>query len=55
MLLTRAWSGGAGLSATALAAMASWSTFVSQTGAVGSGGGGGSAHRWPGDPAIGRA
>lgn len=54
---TRAWSGGAGLSAAALAAVTSRSALVGQAGggATRSGGGGTGAHGGPGDPAIGGA
>lgn len=52
-LLTRAWSGGAGLSAAAVAAVTSGPALVGQAG--GGAGGGGGAHGRPRDPAVGGA
>lgn len=53
-LLTRARSGGAGLSAAAMAAMTSGPALVGQAGG-GAVGGDGGAHGRPRDPAIGGA
>lgn len=55
-LLTCAWSGGAGLSTAAVAAVTSGPALVRQAGgAVGGGGGGSCAHGRPRYPAVGGA